>query len=658
MLAVLAAPTAWLWNVQADQRVDLAEAGAGYAGHDVELARRLAAFEEDVVVLVGYVPREPGRGFSPEQQRALRGMRTRLAAIAGVAGVYPVPAGSRLRLLAVRLDDSRPRDATAAEVRARARSSTPDGLEVLITGEPIGRLEIEEEVEAEQDMMLPLIAGVLVALLLLSFRSVTLAAAVLLPAGAGIVWTSGFFALSGHPLDPIAVLLQPVILTVGVAGGVHLVEGYLSRRAGGAARADAVSGTLRDLALPAALTAATTAAGFFMLTLNELEIVGRFGRFAALGVVLTAFLSFTITPALLILLGPRGSLDAVRRRQALAQAVGQRLTTWIRRARVPITVIGLLLALAGAWEWSRASVDNDPIRVLPADNPLRRDTERLVELLGGIETFDVFVPHEDLARRPDLETELLERIPRLAGVVRLARPPQRAPSGDVLLSWVIERGGSAERERLFDAVERLAAELGAPGVRAVGSAVAEAREAGMLVRGQVVSMSLTLVVLWLLMWVVFRSLRLGLLGMIPNALPCLLVYGALAVFGRPLTVATTMIGSVLLGLIVDDTIHFLYRYRGARRAGRNRRAAIVAAYVHAGRPIVITTLVLALGFGAGVLGRLSSTVEFSALMAATVTTALITNFVLLPALLLLRDAAERSTPPAPRLAAERTVSGS
>jgi predicted RND superfamily exporter protein len=154
-----------------------------------------------------------------------------------------------------------------------------------------------------------------------------------------------------------------------------------------------------------------------------------------------------------------------------------------------------------------------------------------------------------------------------------------------------------------------------------------------LVRGQLAGLALTLACLFATIAIAFRSVLLGFLGMLPNLLPCLVIYGLMGAAGRPLSVATAMIGSVMLGLVVDDTIHFLYRFRVARAGGTSVTRSLARAIVHAGRPVVITSLVLSVGFAAGLAGNLETTREFSALAAATILGALAADLVLLPALL-------------------------
>jgi predicted RND superfamily exporter protein len=130
------------------------------------------------------------------------------------------------------------------------------------------------------------------------------------------------------------------------------------------------------------------------------------------------------------------------------------------------------------------------------------------------------------------------------------------------------------------------------------------------------------------------SWRLGIVAAIPNLLPPLLVFGLMGWCGIGLSTATTMIASVALGLVVDDTIHLLYRYRQARRTGDDPPLAITEAVRHTGRALVSTTLILALGFWAGLVGSFKPTVSFSFLTGLTMILALLADVLVLPACLL------------------------
>ena len=129
------------------------------------------------------------------------------------------------------------------------------------------------------------------------------------------------------------------------------------------------------------------------------------------------------------------------------------------------------------------------------------------------------------------------------------------------------------------------------------------------------------------------SLRLGLVAMLPNVVPVLIFFGLLGFGVAPLSLATSLIASVALGIAVDDTAHFLVRYRKERAAGKDPEAAALVCARRVGRPIAITSLMLMAGFLVVSLSSFATLRQFGALSAATMGICLLTDLVLLPALL-------------------------
>jgi hypothetical protein len=254
--------------------------------------------------------------------------------------------------------------------------------------------------------------------------------------------------------------------------------------------------------------------------------------------------------------------------------------------------------------------------------------------MGGVETFDVLVPPESELASPPALAELTRNLLERPSIVRLAGPVRESADGTRMITAVLGPAGTSEREDLFADLEAKWGGANGDEILVTGTSVQVAQDSGELVRGQLKSIGITLAFLFVVISASFRSWRTGLLGMVPNVLPCLLLYGGIAALDRPLSVASAMIGSVLLGLVVDDTIHFLYRHHRARRRGEPTRVAVVSALRHAGRPIVITSLVLGCGFALCVFGTLDTTREFSILAASTIALALLADLLLLPALLL------------------------
>lgn len=634
LLLALVLPTLELGRRGLAVKVDAANLAMKSVGTPEERAyrRRVEEFGEDNVVVFALA----GNSRRPEQIDAFA---EGLLAVPGVVDVVDLPLEETgWPVFAVLIEGDRKGGGyaeTAERLERRARSLVPPGLELLATGQPLAELAIAEGVHEESRRLLPWVAGVLVLLLTLRYRRPALILAALFPPFAAIAWVSGIYASWGFELDPVSSLLQPVLLTVGVAGAVHLNEAYLRSEGKGLPLWDSVVEAVREIAWPSALAMLTTCAGFLTLGVHTVPAVRRFGMFAAFGVALAFALTMVGGPALLLLQRRVGKPHPLSRR---SRPELQGLEHWILRHGAGVIVVSLALTAAAAGCWGWLTVDTDPAAVLPASHPFRRDFARLTARLGGVEVFDLLVP-ADRGRPRDLDPleTLLESRPEIVAVV----DRRHAENGDGLLTAVVRPSGTTARERLFDQLEKQAARIGAAGTVATGTIVRVARDSGQLVRHQLLASALALVALLLAGWAATRSTGLALLGLLPNIVPCVLVYGALAAAGRPISVATAMIASVMLGLIVDDTLHFLTRYSRARRVGLPLEGALALAFDQAGTPMTLTSLVLSAGFAVPlVAGSLVTTREFGALAVATIILALVADLLLLPALLLVRSRRE------------------
>jgi len=535
------------------------------------------------------------------------------------------------------------------EAAALARRDASFGSE---PGSPAERIvatlrnEVEgalaDELQAEQRRIVPWIAAALFVTLLACYRHVGVVLALLAPAAMGIAWVGGIAVLFGCQQNPISVMLPPVLLTVGVASGVHWIEEWRALRRAGCDSREAARLAVRALRRPALLSASTTIVGFLALAAQSIPAVVEFGLLAALGVALTYGLAIVSLPLLLPLLAPRGAAAPVP--AAVADARGARLDHLARalagHSRA-IRVGALLLAVGSVAAWLKLEVDNDPLKLLPAGHPARVHVETMARTVGGNELLDVLVPAGSPLSADAALAEYGAEVRALPGIVRPMGDARRAANGDALLRYLLAPGGSRDREALFDAVEAKARAHGADDVVATGLAVQVARDSGQLIRNTLRGAGGGMVLLIALFWAGLRSVRFAWLAMVPNVLPCLVVYGGMALLSRPLTVATAMISSVLLGLVVDDTIHLLHRYRELEREGMAPLAAVAAIYRGSARAVVITSAVLAIGFSLCWLGDLSTTTEFGVLAAVTIVVALLCDVVLIPALLVAPTAGAR-----------------
>lgn len=602
--------------------------------------RREQLFGHDATLVLLSTPRRGDEDDSPGPESLADALRGR----PGVGQVLALPdehPGEQLLALTLVPDGTGAVARALDDAVAAARAATPATHELYVSGSPAGEAAISAALDQEQRRIVPLVAGVLFVLLLLVYRSPALALGAMLPALGGIAWTGALQQALGQAVNPVTALLPPVLLAVGVAGSVHLVDAYLAARARGLEPGPASREAARAVRAPALGCAATTVAGFLALWSSPIPAIDRFGGLAAAGVVATYALAFAALPAWLRLCAGSARLRA----RAAGHGPWRPLSAVLARGLARFAPLLVLLTLGGALflaqAWTRLTVDTDPLRILPAHHPFRVATERIGARLGGTETFDLLLeppgPSGGLLGLLALQQDVLA----LEGVAGPGGPPRLDAGGTGLVTALLEPAGSTAREATFAAAEELARERGWSRAQATGSAVRVARDSGAIARGEIYGLLATFLALGPCIWLGLRSLRLTLLGLAANALPCLALHGGLALAGKPLSVASAMIGSVILGLVVDDAIYFLHGFREARHT-EHPRLAVARTLQHSGRAISVTTLVLALAFLAGLTGELTTTREFGLLASGSILAAWAANLLLLPAFLLMQRPARRS----------------
>ena len=500
-----------------------------------------------------------------------------------------------------------------------------------------------------------------------------------------LVWTFGAMALLGYPMTALHNILPTLLLTVGLGDAVHLMSVFrVEARADG----DAFAATVRALdqtGRPIVFTSLTTALGMLGFTVTRLGVTSEFGAFAALGVTFAMVLSLTLLPIVLAGRLGAGIARAVERPGPIERLVDATVGFAVRRHRAVLVASALLAVVAGALTL-RLEVRHDPLRFLPAGHPVRLAFDQADARLGGTVNLEVMLDSgaDDglnepglLRRWAALEAHLLAwrgedgRGPgghaSLLDVVRETwhalggegdLPADRAGVAQTLLAYEMADGANLGRLMTRDGrIGRLsirlpwleahqyrslarwleagaAAHLRPPAqVWPTGGVYTLLSVVDALIGDMVRSFALALGLIGGAMMLLLRSVRLGLLAMIPNMLPIALVLAVMATCGVPVDMFNLLLASIALGVVVDDTVHFFHHVAVRRRQGRGIEEAIAGAARHAGRAMVVTSVLLCAGFGAFLSAHMVNLQLFGALLVLTIVAALGAELLVGPALL-------------------------
>jgi len=561
-----------------------------------------------------------------------------------------------------------------------ARESALDQpqLRVILAGTPHVKAEVGRLLTGELVMMIPVVIALMGALGCAFFRSVRLGMAPLAAVGLGLVWTIGTMGWVGHDLNIVTTLIPPLVLALGFAYSAHVVSGFAAEQGEYDTALERSRRALSHVAFPVTFTALTTAAGFLSLTSNGLEVIRGFGIFAVVSTAATLIAALTIVP--LLLSGSERSTSTAT-------------TDWLDRQFTRLAAfdarhVGSLLALGGAASVvaigaaTRIEVNLPVIENFGEETAIRQAYQEVDALFGGANQFYVMLQAEEkgaferpawlrevralqawLEAQPEIgdTTSVVEYIEVLNEGMGVDDPPaRRIPDSrrlvaqlllfganeelDVLIDrahqviTIMVRSTATETREFDDLASRIDERLGSlpNGItgHTTGNAILLTRAADRIARGQALSLVLAVVMIGLLLVGYFRSLRLGFFALLPNLLPLLFYFGLLGATGTTLNNSTALMGSIVLGVAVDDTLHLLVEYRRALRAKVENEEALRIALVRVGRAITCTTMAVCLGLLVVGTSGLQNQAEFGLLGAATLALAWLVDVTITPALCL------------------------
>ena len=581
---------------------------------------------------------------------------------------------------------------------AEARASHPD-LAWRLTGDVVMNREFADITQDELRTLAPLVFAVIVAASAVLLRSLLGTLALVVTLVFVVNTTLGLAGWAGTVFNPANSGVPIIVMTVAVAHSVHIVAAVLAGMRRGLARDEAVAESLRVNAWPVFLTTATTAIGFLSLNASDAPPFRVLGNLVAFGVLCAFVYSMTLLPALLSIL-PLRAPPARADRSGLFDRLGDFV---VARRTFLLWFAGLLTAglVMGI---PRIVLTDNWTRYFDERYEFRRDTDFVIENLTGMETLEYSLAAEReggvtdprYLRAVDAFAEWFRAQPEVAHVQafpdimkrlnrnmhgddpafhRLPDDPELAaqylllyelslPFGadlnnriDVAKSrtrmTVALRSLTSRQQRELDARAQVWLGANAPELATEASGVSivfahlSQRNIESMLRGTIIAMAL----ISLILIGVFRSVRLGLVSLVPNFLPAAMAFGLWGYLVGRVGLAGSVMVAIAFGIIVDDTIHFLSKYLRARREGLDSADAVRSTFRGVGHALTTTTAVLSLGFLVFATSGFEVSWALGLMVTMTIGFALLADFLLLPPLLMAIDPPRG--PPAARDPASR-----
>ncbi|MFC4251162.1 MMPL family transporter [Sinimarinibacterium flocculans] len=595
-----------------------------------------------------------------------------------------VAADARATAIVVELapgsDAERAAQGLPAAIVREADAIAGPGLSVHVTGAPVLRAATGDAVLSQLSWVVPAIVSVVMLFLAGAFRNLR---GVLVPLATiclALLFTLAGFVAIGRPLNLVTSLVPPLVVTMSLAYCAHVLSEFeaLLRSHPADTRSERTRRLLGQMAPPVALTAVATAIGVAALGISALPAVREFALLSVLGVLAAAALALLFVPAVLAYV-PQGA-PAARARdgepdwfERLAARIG---AFDIRRRRAILAVAALALT-GSVIAASQVRIGDQFVGVFEPDARVRIDYEAANAALGGVTPLTILIDgfgpgvlthpeHMQALARLQAWLRTQPEIGAVSGAVDhlqlLARtlggdPEGRIPDERDRIEQLLFFGDSAALRQVLnlersatliharvgvDRTEEVAALLDRLRVQLAalpeplqaqltGDAVLVTESVRIVTADQLQSIALALALIYACLALQFASWRVGLLATLPTLLQTAIYFGALGLGGVTLNATTSLVECLVLGLAIDDTIHYLARFNSAARQRVSESKGAVAALGAVMRPVTLTKAILGLGFIVLITGDLHNQVVFGWLAAGTLFVAWLVDLFVTPA---------------------------
>lgn len=565
-------------------------------------------------------------------------------------------------------------------VLAQAR---PVFEEVFQVGPP--RINTELKTVLLEDLMLlgPLSAFLLVVTILFFLRSGFAALVPLVTSALSITWTFGMMGWADIPLNILSAMLPSLVVVIGSTEDTHMISTYFQgvSQAEEDHRAFATRFMMKHMGAPLLLTVLTTAMGFASNVFSGIGLIRDFAIASTFAILANGVITILFVPLILTVMGPRRTrLFRDKKRVMGLPGVFVRMFGFTNR-RFPRSILALtaILCVFFIYQASKLYVTNDPLSYFQEDRPLIRDIHRIHRDLSGMKVFFINLEsdQEKAFQEPkNIETlvtiqKFLEKQGIFDSSISLADhlslvnrefhrgdikyfkvPNRRELVAQYLLffhrrdleSYVshdFRRANIVVRHNVSDSntlnrhireLKEVVSNVAGEQIKAyiVGENLMINAAAESLLVAQVKSLLILLCVIFLIMSVMFTSLKGGLISLIPNLVPIILMFGVMGLMEIPLNPGTAMVAVIAIGIAIDGTIHLFSRYNDLCRRTSDYEGAVHATVREEATPMVATSLALALGFGILLKSNFTIIAQFGALSAATMLFALFANLLITP----------------------------
>ncbi|ELB2742711.1 MMPL family transporter [Vibrio parahaemolyticus] len=538
----------------------------------------------------------------------------------------------------------------------------------------------------DSSTLVPTMLVVILVFLTIMLRSILSVIATLIVIIGSVMATMGISGWAGMFLSTATVNVPTLIMTLAVADCVHVIATMRQSMKNGFTKVQSIERSIALNFVPILITSVTTAIGFLMMNMSDSPVLRDFGNLSALGVMVACFLSVTLLPALLKLLPIHVKMETSQDQKHAMDRLGDFVVSQ-RRALLPLSVV-VIVVCASLIPLNK--VNDESVEYFGQRNEFRQAADFMEERISGMTNISIAIKTNESQgiAAPDFLNTIGEfsswlrdqpetdHVATLADVYKrlnknmhgddeayYSLPQERELAAQYLLLYemslpygldlnnqinvdkssikmvlTVANLGSVELVDLENRIYQWFTEH-APQYQVVASSpslmfahIGETNMASMLS-----TLPITLVLISALLIFALRSVRLGLISLMPNIAPAVIGFGLWALISGEINLGLSVVVTLTLGIVVDDAVHFLSKYQRARREGQTAEQAVRYAFHTVGRALWITTVVLVAGFSVLAMSSFRLNADMGQLSAIVIFIALVVDFLFLPTLLMLFD---------------------
>lgn len=546
--------------------------------------------------------------------------------------------------------------------------------------------EVMHQTSFNISRLFPIVCVVLLITVFVMFRRLWPVVITAIVALIAVIWTMGFAVLLFKRINVLMAMAPVFLLIVSFSDVIHLCSAYLLELSAGRPKKEAIEKSAAEVGRACLFTSLTTFAGFASLALVPAPISRQLGVVLGFGIAIALLIAMTLTPILFSIMRPPKpwKTGAAGRAQDLLDRVLDAIESITARRPALVAALFTILLVVSVFMTTRMEFMVDFAKRFPEDNPVRVDGQYLLNHFAGTNQLNIYIqtPEKDGLLDPELLGriwKLEQALPGITGIDRAASvvdvlravhkgfhpedqnplPRDRRTIAQYLFLLEMSDEGGVERMIDYDRrlmpmtvflndddileTHRIGERALARGREIIGDgATLEALSLKyilgkefdkLFLSGQRRALGAAVLTVFVMMVVAMRSLSWGLWSMIPNVIPLFALGGYLGAVGEKVDTDVLIIFMVAIGIGVDDTIHFLTRYRVELERGGDVNAAVENAFHYSGRAIIITSVILVAGFLPFAISDYFTTNIMGTLMPACLVMALLADLFLVPAMI-------------------------